>query len=286
MVYFSDFTQPQLRELQLRLCEILDWFDEVCKKYGLMYYLAGGTCLGAVRHHGFIPWDDDLDVAMPRKDYEKFWELGQRGMLGNRYVAVRPTQHQNTGFHIMQVRDSMSTCIYTHSVDLDICHGIKIDIDAIDGCPSDKKGRIIQWFWLNVHGLYSAQRIPNQASKKKKMLARVLLKIVPSKIIRSKIWTYAERQYSKYDYDKCVFVRDAGDKYWDKSVWGEPVYMKFEGKKRPIPAKYDEYLRGYYGDYMQFPPEELRRPETVVAFYDLNKSYVNYKGIEYLKNEI
>ena len=87
----------------------------------------------------------------------------------------------------------------------------------------------------------------------------------------------------EYDYDKCVFVRNAGDKYRDKPVWGEPVYVDFEGKKRPIPAKYDEYLRGYYGDYMQFPPEELRHPGTVVAFYDLNKSYVNYKGTEYLK---
>lgn len=283
MIRFADLTQSELREFQLRLCEILDWFDGICKIYGLTYYLIGGTCIGAVRHNGFIPWDDDLDVAMPRKDYEVLWKLGQNGMLGDRFVVVRPTQQQNTGFPIMQIRDSMTTCIYAHSVNLDICHGIKIDINALDGCPKSKIKQTFQWFWMNVYGLYSTQRIPNHASKKKKMLAYVLLAIIPAKSIRNKLWKYAEKQYSKYNYNECMFVRDAEVKKWDKSIWNEPVYIEFERKKRPVPGKYDEYLRECYGDYMQFPPEELRRPETVVAFYDLNKSYVNYKGIEYLK---
>ena len=261
---------------------MLKFFDNICKKYDLTYYLTCGSCLGAVRHGGFIPWDDDLDVAMPRESYEKLWSIYNNNYSGNRYVLCRTTKDQCIRFHIMQLRDSETTFIYEHSIDLDICHGIKIDICPIDGCPDSVFKRFGQSMYAQLFGLFAAQRIPNQASKAKQLLAKIILNMIPSKTLRTKIWQFAEKQVSKYPIENCSSVRCLEGKPYEKRIFGEPQYLPFEGELRPVPSCFDEYLKIGYGDYMIFPPEEKRRPESVVSCFDLNRSYRDYKGVEYL----
>ena len=283
LFYFSDLSHEELRSLQLKLTNLLNVFDEFCKENKLRYYLTYGTCLGAVRHKGFIPWDDDLDVTMPRDDFERLFQLWNN--VDNRYQLLRPTKNVLTGVHIGQLRDSETTCIYDYAKDYDICQGIKIDITPLDGCPDNKLLQIKQGFFCRVYGLMSAQRVPNHGSKKIKMLAKWVLFFIRSRNLRFLIFHYAEQQVKKYkfvDFDK---IRCAYNLILDKKIFGEPLYVEFEGKLRPVPQEYDKYLRIHYGNYMDFPPEEKRKPETKVFFLDLNSPHAKYKGNKYCCND-
>lgn len=276
---FSDLSVEELRNLQLKLVNLLNIFEDFCKDNHLRYFLAAGTCLGAVRHHKFIPWDDDLDLAMPRDDFEKLFKLWNNN--NNRYQLLRPSRSILTGVHIGQLRDSETTCIYEYARNYDICHGIKIDIEPIDGCPDNKFFQSIQKFFCSVYGLMSAQRVPNHASNSKKYLARVILSLIPFKTLRFGLFHFAECQIKKYKYNECNKLRYNYGRIMDKSIVDDIICVEFEGKLRPIPKNYDNYLKIAYGDYMKFPPLEKRKPETRVYFYDLYSPYHKYKGLKY-----
>lgn len=279
LVSFADLSPMELRALQMKLAGILEAFDLFCRENGLCYYLVGGTLIGAVRHKGFVPWDDDLDVAMPREDYEKMFLLWDNKR--NRYKALRPSQNILTGVHIGLIRDSETTCIYDYARDYDICHGLKIDIEPIDGCPESKLARRKQKFFCLVYGLMSAQRVPNHGSVMNKKLAKIILSIIRSKKLRYRIFSFAETQVKKYRISECKNVRIDYGYTFNKNVFGSPQMAEFEGKMYPIPYDYDTYLKRYYGDYMSYPPQEQCKPMTKVSFYDPDNSYKKYKGIEY-----
>lgn len=276
---FADLSQEELRNLQLKLVNLLNVFDKFCSDNDIRYYLTYGTCLGAIRHKGFIPWDDDLDLAMPRDDFEKLFQLWNN--VNNRYQLLRPTEDVLTGVHIGQLRDSETTCIYDYARNYDICQGIKIDIAPLDGCPENKYSRIKQSFFCKVYGLMSAQRVPNHGSKKVKLLAKMVLFLIRSKNLRFKLFHYAEKQVKKYKYDDNDKIRWNYGRIVDKSFFGEPYYVDFEGELRPVPREYDKLLKISYGNYMEFPPEEKRKPETKVFFFDLFTPHIKYKGVKY-----
>lgn len=279
LLSFADLSPEQLRTLQLKLVGILEALDAFCKEKNLRYYLVGGTCIGAVRHKGFIPWDDDLDVAMPREDFEKLFRLWDNE--NNKFKVLRPSKEMLTGVHIGQMRDSETTCIYDYAKNYDICQGVKIDIEPIDGCPDSILGQKMQRFFCLVYGLMSAQRQPNHGSNARKVIAKIVLAVIRSKKLRYKIFNFAERQIKRYKINECNYVRVGYFFVYDKVVFGEPKMTEFEGKMYPIPSNYDFYLRREYGNYMQYPPQEQRKPVTKVYFYDPNTSYKQFKGIEY-----
>ncbi|MBQ6066465.1 MAG: LicD family protein [Clostridia bacterium] len=283
LVDFSEFSPEETRTLQLKLLEILDALDAFCKENNLTYFLTGGTLLGAIRHKGFIPWDDDVDVALPRKDYERLFELWNNE--GNRFQLLRPTKDTLTGVHIALLRDSETTCIYDYAVDYDICHGLKIDIEPIDGCPDGRLGQKLQWFFCQVFALMAAQRIPNQGTESLKKRAKTLLSIFRGKRIRYFLFHFAEKMVERYSMDKCSKVRIAYAYIFDKEIFSEQIFTEYEGRQFPIPKGYDVYLKRLYKDYMQFPPEDDRKPRTVVRCYDPNTSYKEYRGTQYLINK-
>lgn len=276
---FSNLSAEELREFQLRLVNLLEVFEDFCKANQLRYFLAFGTCLGAVRHHKFIPWDDDLDISMPRDDYEKLFKLWNNN--NNRYQLLRPSENVLTGVHIGQLRDSNTTCIYDYAKNYDICHGVKIDIEPIDGCPNNRFLQFVQSFFCKVYGLMSAQRIPNHASDFRKKEAKVILSLIKSKKMRYILFRFAEKQLKKYHFSNCEKVRYCYGWILDRDLFEDVQYVEFEGKLRPVSKRFDDYLKILYGDYMKFPPIEKQKPQTKVLFYDLNTPYLNYKGIKY-----
>ena len=276
---FADLNAEDFRKLQLKIVEMLFYFDDFCKKNNIQYSLSAGTCIGAVRHKGFIPWDDDLDVLLTRDNYEKLFQLWNND--GNRYQLQKPSDKMLTGFHIGLLRDSYTTCIYDFAKDYDICHGLKIDIEVMDGCPDSKFAQMRQKFFCNIYGLMAAQRVPNHASKIKKLFAKIILCVIRSPKLRFRLFSSALEKVKKYRFQDYKLVRLNYGMIFNKCDLEETIEVEFEGRLIPIMKGYDVFLHRIYGDYMQFPPIDKRIPETKVVFLDLDNSYTKYKGVYY-----
>jgi lipopolysaccharide cholinephosphotransferase len=270
------------RQLQLKSLNIFIYFKEFCEKRNLMFYFCGGCCIGAIRHKGFIPWDDDIDVFMPRQDYEKLYSLWQEKGDSSRYSLLRNTEGKFVGSIFTTIVDNNTTLIKPDTKDLDIPQGVSIDVFPLDGAPSGKLARSVQLFWSLIHGLYSAQIVPRNYGKLVKLAGKILLGAVPDKKIRYKISKFAENKMSKYKIENCEYITElcAGPKYMEnkypKIIFSSSIYEEFEGMKVPVPIGYDRYLKIAFGDYMTMPPEEKQVSHHETIFMDLEKSYKEY----------
>ena len=286
----AEISKEDLRKLQLKSLEMAKYFVEFCKENNLLTYFCGGGCIGAIRHGGFIPWDDDLDFFMPRKDYEKLYRLWKKKADNEAYSILRPKRTMIDHNLFITIRDNNTTQIKPYQKDLDISHGVALDIFPIDGCPSSSFKRKMQLFWGMIYSLFCAQLIPVNHGKKKAMMAKIAFVLVPFKGLRYRIWKFAEKQMSKYELDKCESMTElcAGPGYmknvYPRKAFDSAIFVDFEDTKMPIPVGYDEYLRIAFGDYMKMPPVEKQVAHHDVEFKDLDNSYLKYKGVYYCKN--
>lgn len=286
LISVKSFSPEELRKWQMKLLEILVYFRDFCEAHNLRFFLAAGTCIGAVRHHGFIPWDDDLDVQMPRADYEKLLQLWPKEADLSRFRCEKTDKEICVKFPMAVVRSMDTTCIFDHSVDMDVCQGLKIDVEFLDGVPNGKLDKMINEICAKFLALLRAERVPNRKSKFLKVLSKIVLVVLPTHRLRWRLSNVLEKRLMRYDFDgDYEYVRYLSTPIRKKSLYKEAVYMDFEGYKMPIPVGYDEYLRDQYGDYMKLPPEDKRKPITDnLVFYDLDQSYLSYKGKHYCKN--
>lgn len=130
-----EFTREQLRALQCKELETLLFFKDFCEKNGLLFYFCGGCCIGTLRDGGFIPWDDDIDIFMPREDYEKMHRLWKEQCKGSRFLCLRTDDHIFTGNIFTTIVDTSATCVKKNQAHLDIPHGLAMDVFPLDGCP-------------------------------------------------------------------------------------------------------------------------------------------------------
>lgn len=284
----SKLTHEELKELQNKSIEMAKYFVDFCKKHDLTCYLCGGGCIGTIRHQGMIPWDDDLDFFMPRKDYEKMWRLWKKENKNSRYVLEKSDENHVDYNLFVTIRDKNTTLIKPYQKDLDITHGVALDILPLDGYPDKKFQRKMQCFWALVYSLYCAQLVPQNHGKKVAMAGKIALGIVPWKKARHAIWNFAEKQMTKYDIEECKGITElcSGPGYmknwYPKEAFDKAIFRPFEDGEMPIPVGYDDYLKIAFGDYMQMPPEEKRVGHHDALFMDLSKSYIEYKNIYYL----
>lgn len=283
--------QENLPALQRKALEIFSYFEDFCKEHKLLYFVCGGGCIGAIRHQGFIPWDDDLDVFMPRPDYEKFTELWGKYGDHQRYSFCRTNEEVNYHDCGALLKDNNTTFINHHSVDEDFHHGYMIDLIPLDGYAPKKWSRAKQVFWASIYSLFNAQRVPNNQGKLTKAIAPLMLALVPTKQGKFKLWKFAEKKMSKYDFYQSDYISElvTGYRYmhnkYPKAVFEKQLYVPFEDTQIPIPIGYDTYLTMAFGNYMELPPEEMRYPKHKVAFLDLNTPYSAYKGIWYCQEK-
>ncbi len=277
-------------EIQIKALEILAYFDGFCRQNDLEYFVCGGCCIGSQRYRGFIPWDDDVDVFMPRPDYERLFEIWQEtGELAN-YSLCRTNERENFHNCGALLKDNNTTFILRHSVNDDIHHGYMLDIIPIDGYAPTRFRRLMQLFYASLFSLYNAQRLPDNQGIIIKVLSFILLKMIPSKNLRFKIWKHSEKQMSRYCYHKMDAVTElvTGYRYmnieYPKSIFSKQLYVDFEEMMIPIPYGYHEYLTKAFGDYLTPPPENKRVPKHETVFVDLKNSYKNYKGIWYCRD--
>lgn len=249
---------------------ILLKFDIFCKQYGLRYYLAGGTLLGAVRHKGFIPWDDDIDICMPRHDYEKAVRLF--GIRENRY-RMRSNRTEDFSAPFAKIVD-LKTKIISKFSNSNIESNLWIDIFPVDGLPDDIENA--KKIYNKCYFYRGMLKLCDFKSIEKERYIRSIIKYM----IRPIANLYGKNRFIKRIEEIALSYPYSDAKYVGAITWGlygigermlkveyeKSVMLDFEGFKFPAFSCWDSYLKGLYGDYMQLPPVEKRKGHDMNAF--------------------
>lgn len=277
-----NLTPELLRELQLKQLDMLKYFRDFCDNNGLTFYLCGGALIGALRNGGFVPWDDDVDVLMPRDDYERLVVLWREQKADGRFRLLKTDDNMFTGNIFITVTDTDYTMVKTNQTEVDIPHGLVLDVFPLDVCPDSRFARKMQYIWAMLYSLFLAQIVPENHGGIMGFGSRALLSVFRGKKLRNRIWRCAERHMTKYKLsdNRCITELCAGP-YWMKKEYPKRIYsgvdyVTFEGLKLPCMSGYDEYLRIVFGDYMQLPPEKERVPHHDIAYLDLNTPCIEY----------
>ena len=264
----------KLRETQLLELKLLKKIKEICESENICYYLVGGTALGAVRHRGFIPWDDDIDVAMPRKDYEKFIRVApkylDKGQRVLHYSLVRSYFDCS-----MKLVDTNTSYIMKTNNGIKKQH-IWVDIFPIDGSAESSMGNKIHYLrvyflrmLIAVYNLNTIQFNPSRA-KWKRIIIAVAKRIPVKRLINPRrINKRIDRLLTKYPTCKSKRIGNFLGAYQEKELvpndyFGNGVVWTFEDDQFKIPSKYNLYLTHIYGDYMKLPPKEKQIPRHSV----------------------
>ena len=277
-----------MEPLQEKCLEMAEYFVQFCKENDLLCYLCGGGAIGTLRHKGFIPWDDDLDFFMPRKDYEKLAQLWPQ-KADSRYQLSKSNENYIDRNLFITIRDTQTTCIKPYQQDLDIPHGLALDVLPLDYYPANELSRKKQVIAALVYSLFCAQTIPEKHGGAMKWGSQALLAMIPSKKLRYKIWKKAEAEMTKYTKEESDGITElcSGPYYMKKkypiSSFEDALWLPFEETELPLPIGYDAYLKTAFGDYMTPPPVEKQVAHHDAVLVDLEKSYTHYKGEYYGK---
>ena len=261
-----------LREIQEASIPILLEFDAICKQEGLQYFLIYGTLLGAIRHNGFIPWDDDIDVAMPRKDFDRFVAYMDSHVDTHKPFSLCTRMNtKGYSYSIPRLVDTRYRWEPAFSYERQIELGAFIDIYPVDSCGNSvEEGKRLGKTVKRMNDLFIIYRNPDNGKHNWKTLAKYLISFG-----LHVIWG------NHYDYEK-HFARwrkkhtSDSDRYVAILFDCLPIERKliettashvFEGHQVSIPENYDAILRRRFGDYMQLPPEEDRVPHHSYRLY-------------------
>ena len=257
----QDMEKNVLRELQLVELELLEQVDAICTKHGISYFLDSGTALGAVRHGGFIPWDDDVDIGMLRDDYERFLRIAEKE-LDRKYCLQTRDNEPNFGKYSAKIRKRGTVFPEKGSEKLKE-RGIFVDIYPFDYTDSNikKANRHLNKARRMLLLLRFVQTKERRGSAAKRILHALSTRLIPEKKLENRYLRYCAK-YAKMPTSNitCFSYRMARDKNLIFSV-EEMVpsrRISFEGKEFLIMNHYDYYLRIMYGDYLTLPPEDKR----------------------------
>lgn len=276
--------QEVLRDLQLAEKQILMDVVDVCDRNNIMYYLSSGTLLGAVRHQGFIPWDDDIDIEIPINDYYRFLKIAQKE-LGDEYFVQTSMTDPNYHFAYTRIRKNNTTFLNPYDLTYKVHHGIWLDVFPLvavnPGLPLQIERKIISL----SNFVQIGEKINTHKPEFQKMLGPVGMAIMnafsrlPMKT-RQKIHNLILQPIYNANPDKCTHRANIWGNittYFPKEVYeGEPQELCFEGTMFKVPHDYKRYLEIKYGDYMTLPPEDQRTGHGMNIIIDLDNSYEKY----------
>ena len=260
---------------------VMRHFIAICKEHSLTYFCCGGTAIGAVRHHGMIPWDDDVDVFMPRPDYDRFVQIASR-QLPDGLELMTPYSKADYPLYFVKLCDSRTTL--QEEVEVPCVYGLYIDIFPIDGAPDDiEQARAMERrFTKTKHKLEAISSHVSFADylhlltqpKEWGRFARKTLAFFCRQAYRRKLLRQMEAICRQYDYNSSTLVAVYCGSYGPKEVFPKAwlqgqVMFAYEDMEVALPSGYDNYLRQYYGDYMQLPPVEKRISHHLKAYYNL-----------------
>jgi lipopolysaccharide cholinephosphotransferase len=269
-----------LKQLQKIELENLKKIIEICEENNLRYFLIGGSLIGVIRHHGFIPWDDDVDIGLPRPDYNKFVKIAKKYLPEHMDIKTL-TSEPNYKCYFTRLINNRRKIYWEHGQYTAVI-GVWTDVFPIDGLPTNPIHRKLHVFNVNLHkALYKFTQIDYVTTNKKRPIyEKVLIKFAmlthigkllsPEKTLQKLDWIL-----QKYDYDKAQYVWNFSGCYGKREI--VPKYQlggerkdTFEGLSVSIPEGAEDYLMNIYGDYMKLPPIEERTSHPI--------KFVNEKG--------
>ena len=267
---YNENDNSSLRQLQLVVLENMRLFSEICDKHQLRYYLVGGSMLGAIRHHGFIPWDDDMDVGMPRPDYEKLLLIAS-DELPEGYSFLNYKQNKQYKRYFSRVVNDKVKIINASNTNK-IEENAWLDIFPLDGMPDGiLKRKIHFWYMTVIRFFYHAScfnELVNLYRPGRAWYLRAAIKFISITHIgchmdTKKLMSKLEKELMKYPYDNAKYMVSFFGAYMekeivDKTLLGKGRKYQFETLMLNGPEKYDEFLTHFYGDYMR-PPEDSEK---------------------------
>ena len=253
------------------MLDMLVEVDRICKKHGIRYQLFAGTALGAVRHKGFIPWDDDLDIIMQREEYKRFLEVAGAETNNEKYFLQKEFSEHWPMFY-SKLRMNGTTCFEScYPKDKEMHQGIFIDIFPCDSLSDNELMRKIQFFASKLVIARSLFNRGYEAQGLKKKLFILLSRMAPVKILHRVVLNKGRKT-------KCMHTFFAASSKYEKSIlarsWVEETEdMAFEEKSFPVSKHYDSLLKRLYGDYMKMPSEDEIKYKVHGVLIDLDTSY-------------
>lgn len=258
-------TNKQLRMLQDELLILLKEFDRICKKHNIPYFLHAGTLLGAVRHQGFIPWDDDIDVSMLREDYNRFREVVKEELDTSKYFyqSQETDEHYNWVFARLRLQNTVYKRVGQEH--LKYHDGIFMDIFPLDDISENK---IKQNLTLNLckvckKALWAPIGVKYGKNIIHKLVFKALSLIPRNLIIRA--YEFLAIHFNRKE-TSLIASHNVYSVVLKKEWYEKSVELEFEGFKFKAPHKYHNFLEVLYGDYMKLPPKEERMGHHYVSY--------------------
>lgn len=259
------FDQDTLDRLHAHHLQALLEADRICRKHGIRYFVIAGTLLGAVRHHGFIPWDDDLDIGLPRADYERFLRVAAKELDGRFFLQTNETDREYFLCYA-KIRVNGTRMVEANAMDCAIHHGVYIDVFPLDSVPD---GWVTRWLhkW-STHGLIRAALARSNFRLTRGGRLRKLLHLALHGALRpfplGVLLRWADRAMARYSGRETACIINLGGAYGyrretlRRAYFNDAVELPFEEHSVLAPARWHELLTDYYGDYMTPPPPEQR----------------------------
>lgn len=277
---YKEMDDKTLNELHKVGLEVLKEIDRVCKKYDIPYFLCGGTLIGVMRHKGFIPWDDDIDIGMLRKDYERFEDCFIKEHSKDFYLHSLKTD-PDYWLSFIKVRKNNTTINEKFVEKLDTHKGIFVDIFPFDKVPDNGFTKLLKirsfFIKLIVEAIFVKRGLYKYKDSRRPFFTMVMT-ILPVKSL-FKLQYRLMNKYNNKDYHHCVCYVGSYDvkrEYIQIDNFYPTTVGEFEGCKFSIPNKSEVYLTNMYGDYMKLPPKEKRKNHNPVDIdFKHGKSIIN-----------
>lgn len=278
--FLREVTPEESAAQKKLLLEMYKDIARVCDAHNLVYMLGGGTCLGAIRHKGYIPWDDDLDLMMPRDSYEKLIQFCDAGELGDKYEIDTPRKNHDCKNPFLKVFRKGTLDVELQSENTPFPKGVFIDIFPMDSAPRNRLMQKLKGFVSDamrrvctsvLYAEYPSQKYHEFMSLDKEALSRYKTRVFIGKlfgIFKHKRWVWWFDQFNSSSTDTGYTTVPTGRKGYVGEILPTSVFVPtqkamFEGIEANVPADYDAYLTSLYKNYMAIPPVEKRERHQI-----------------------